>query len=80
MRLKFSFSDRNSKPHPFHVKSNWQPPPQPSVVLEMERIKCEIATITFFESQDNLSEKERDALKSLHANTKVHIKKADKRN
>ena len=34
MRLKFLFADRNRKPHPFHVKSNWQPPPQPSVALE----------------------------------------------
>ena len=34
MRLKFLFADCNSKPHLFHVKSNWQPPPQPSVALE----------------------------------------------
>ena len=34
MRLKFLFADRNSKPHPFHVKSNWQPSPQPSVAFE----------------------------------------------
>ena len=82
MRLKFLFADRNSKPHPFHVKSNWQPPPQPSVALEnyLERTKYEIATISFCDTQDNLSAKEREALKKLRANTKVNIKKADKGN
>ena len=57
MRLKFLFADRNSKPHPFHVKSNWQPPPQPSVALGnyLERTKYEIATISFCDTQDNLS-------------------------
>ena len=70
MRLKFLFPDRISKPHPFHVKSNWQPPPQPSVALEnyLERTKYEIATISFCDNmQDNLSAKEREALKKLIA-------------
>ena len=80
MRLKFLFADRNSKPHPFHVKSNWQPPPPPSVALEnyLERTKYEIATISFCDTQDNLSAKEREALKKLSA--KVNIKKAHKGN
>ncbi|XP_068692864.1 uncharacterized protein [Montipora foliosa] len=82
MRLKFLFADRNSKPHPFHVKSNWQPPPQPSVAFEdyLERTKYEIATIPFCDTQDNLSAKEREALTKLRANTKVNIKRADKGN
>ena len=82
MRLKFLFADRNSKPHPFHVKSNWQPPPQPSVALEdyLERTKYAIATIPFCDTQDNLSAKEREALTKLRANTKVNIKRADKGN
>ena len=82
MRLKFLFADRNSKPHPFHVKSNWQPPPQPSVALEdyLERTKYEIATLSFCDTQDNLSAKEREALTKLRANTKVNIKRADKGN
>ena len=82
MRLKFLFADRNSKPHPFHVKSNWQPSPQPSVALEdyLERTKYEIATIPFSDTQDNLSAKEREALTKLRANTKVNIKRADKGN
>ncbi|XP_067045490.1 uncharacterized protein [Acropora muricata] len=82
MRLKFLFADCNSKPHPFHVKSNWQPPPQPSVALEnyLERTKYEIATISFCDTQDNLSTKEREALKKLCANTKQNIRKAHKGN
>ena len=82
MSFKFLFAARNSKPHPFHVKSNWQPPPQPSVALEnyLERTKYEIATTSFCDTQDNLSAKEREALKKLRANTKVNIKKADKGN
>ena len=82
MRLKFLFADRNSKPRPFHVKSNWQPPPQPSVALEnyLEQTKYEIATISFCDTQDNLSAKEWEALQKLRANTTVNIKKADKGN
>ena len=77
MGLKFLFADRNSKPHPFHVKSNWQPPPQPSAALAnyLERRKYEIATISICDTQDNLSAKEREALKKLRANTKVNMKK-----
>ena len=82
MTLKFLFADGNSKPHPFHVKSNWQPPPQPSVALGnyLERTKYEIATISFCDTQDNLSAKEWESLKKLRANTKVNIKKAEKGN
>jgi len=29
MCLKHIFANSQSKPHPFHVKSSWQPPPQP---------------------------------------------------
>ena len=47
--FQFIFADSTGKPHPFHVKSNWQPPPQPSVALEcyLERTKFEIARIPF---------------------------------
>ena len=34
MRLKYIFAHSKSNPHPFYVRSNWQPPPQPSVALE----------------------------------------------
>ena len=46
----------------------------------LERKKYEIATISFCDSQDNLSAKEREAFKKLRTNTKVNIKRADKGN
>ena len=73
MRLQYIFANSKSKPHQFHVKSNLQPPPQPSVALEsyLERTKYEFASITF-------SLKQRQALKTLRANSEVNLKKADK--
>ena len=57
MGLQYIFADLAGRPHPFHVKSNWQPPPQPSVALEsyLERTKFEIVSITFSNEKDNLS-------------------------
>ena len=34
MRLQYIFANSKSDPHPFHVKSKWQPPQPPSVALE----------------------------------------------
>ena len=70
MCLQYIFADSAGKPHPFNVKSNWQPLPQPSVVLEgyLERTKFEIASITFSKEKDNLSARQREALKTLSAN------------
>ena len=34
MRLKYIFHGQNKSIHPFYVKSNWEPPVQPSVTLE----------------------------------------------
>ena len=34
MRLQYSFYGQDKEPHSFHVKSNWEPPVQPSVTLE----------------------------------------------
>ena len=80
MRLKYLFANSESKPHPFHVKSKRQPPPQPSVALEtyLERTKFEFATTVFFDARDNLSAKQRQTLSALRANKQVNIKKADK--
>ena len=80
MRLKYIFADSKSNPHPFYVRSNWQPPPQPSVALEnyLERTKLEIANITFTDVKDNLSANQRRALKTLKTNSELNLKKADK--
>ena len=34
MRLQYIFHREENEPHPFHVKSDWEPPVQPSVALE----------------------------------------------
>ena len=34
MRLRYIFNNRDKEQHPFHVKSDWEPPVQPSVALE----------------------------------------------
>ena len=80
MRLQYIFADSAGKPHPFHVKSKWQPPPQPSVALEsyLEHTKFEIASITFSNEKDNLSARQREALKTLSTNKEINLKKADK--
>ena len=80
MRLIYIFADSNSNPHPFYVRSNWQPPPQPSVALEnyLEQTKLEIANITFTDVKDNLSANQRRALKTLKTNGELNLKRADK--
>ena len=32
----YIFQGQNKEPHPFHVKSNWMPPVQPSIALESD--------------------------------------------
>ena len=61
MRLKYIFTYSTSNPHPFYVRSNWQPPPEPSVALEnyLEQTKLEIAKIAFTDVKDNLSANQR---------------------
>ena len=38
MRLQYIFHGEENEPHPFHVKSDWEPPVQPSVALEILKI------------------------------------------
>ena len=80
MGLKYMFAKSKSNPHPFHVKSSWQPPPQQSVALEnyLERTKLEIASLVFSDTKDNLTAKQRQTLKALNANSDINLKKADK--
>ena len=37
MRLRYIFHGNDKEPHPFHVKSNWIPPVQSSIALELLR-------------------------------------------
>ena len=45
MSLRYKFADSKTTAHPFHAKSQWQQPPQPSVALEtyLELTKIELA-------------------------------------
>ena len=80
MRLKYTFHGNDKEPHPFHVKSDWDPPVQPSVALEtfLEEVKFDLASIKLNRPKDNLSLGERNALKELSRDKKIVLKKADK--
>ena len=50
--------ESQNEPHAFHVKSDWEPPVQPSVALEtfLEEVKLELASIEFSDKpKDNIS-------------------------
>ena len=80
MRLRYIFHNRNKEQHPFHVKSDWEPPVQPSVALEtyLEEVKGQLAEIALFKPRNNLPSEERKAIKDLRSNSDIVIKKADK--
>ena len=67
LRLKYIFHGQNKSAHPFYVKSNWEPPVQPSVTLVtyLEEVKVKIAEIKITRQKPNLSRKERKALHVL---------------
>ena len=80
MRLQFMFHGQNKEPHPFHMKSNWEPPIQPSVALEtyLEEVKTQLAEVKILKTRNNLHHRERQAIKELEQNTNINVKKADK--
>ena len=62
------------------MKSNWEPPVQPSVALEtyLEEVKTQLAEIQIFKPKNNLPPNEHLAIKELKQNPNINIKKADK--
>lgn len=64
MRLRYIFHGQKKPTHPFYVKSNWDPPVEPSVALEsyLEEVKQQIAQIKITKPNQNLSRKERQAI------------------
>lgn len=80
IRLKYIFHRHHKEPHPFHVKSNWKPPVQPSVALEtyLEEVRIQRAEIKIDKLKNNLPVKERQAIKELKENKEINIKRADK--
>ena len=80
MGLQYIFYGQDKEPHPFHVKSDWEPPVQQSVSLEsfLERVKSDLAEVNITKPKNNLSPAERKALIDLKNNTEINIRKADK--
>ena len=79
MWLNYIFHKKNKEPHPFHVKSDRDPPVQFSVALEtFLDVKFELANIKFNRPKDNLSQGERKALTELSRDKNTVIKNADK--
>ena len=80
MRLQYIFNGENYEPHPFHVKSGWIPPVQPSVALEsyLEETKVVLAETQFTKPKNNLSYAEQKAVETLRKNTNINLKKEDK--
>ena len=79
MRLQYIFQGEEKKPHPFHVKSDWDPLVQPSVALEtfLEEVKLELTSIEFDNPKDHISTGECQALKELLCNKSIVLKKSD---
>ena len=80
MRLQYIFHGEENEPHPFNVKSDWEPQGQPSLALEtfLEEVKLELASIEFDKPKDNISTGERLAVKELSRNKSIILKKSDK--
>ena len=80
MRLMYIFHGQDNEPHPFHVKSTWEPPIQQSFALEsyLEEVKSELADLKLAKPRNNLLPAESEALKALKHKNKINIKKADK--
>ena len=79
MWLNYIFHSKDKEPHPFHVKSDWDPPVQFPVALEtFLEVKFELANIKFNRPKDNLSQGERKALTELSRDKNIVIKNADK--
>lgn len=73
----FFTTKRVNEQHPFHVKSNWEPPVQQSVALEtyLEEVKVQLAEIELIKPRNNLPFKERKALRELRSNSEIIIKR-----
>ena len=81
MRLRYIFHNTESEQHPFHIRSNWEPPVQQSVALEtfLEKVRVQLAEIELIKPRNNLPFKERKALRELRSNSEIIIKKDGQR-
>ena len=79
MRLQYIFQEEENEPHPFHVKSDCEPPVQLSVALEtlLEEVKLALTSTEFENPKDHISTGECQALKELLCNKSIILKKSD---
>ena len=69
------FHGQNKGPHPFHVKSSWELPIQPSgYARNLEEVKTQLARVRILKPKDNLPHRERQTIKELEQNTYQWIK------
>ena len=69
MRLMYIFHGLDSEPHPFRMKSTWEPPMQRSVAESyLEEVKSEIADLKLPKPRNNRPPAERETLKALTHN------------
>ena len=61
MRLCYIYRGEEKEAHPYHVKSTWNPPLQPSVALEtyLEEVKVQLAETKLTKPKNNLQSAER---------------------
>ena len=80
MLLQFIFRDNDNNIHPFYVRSNWDPPVQPSVSLEsyLEETKLQLAQIPITKPKQNLPKNELKAITELKNHPEINVKRADK--
>ena len=79
MLLQYIFHGQHNEPHPFHVKSNWMPPPQQPITFTsyLESVKTQLADIRINKPKNNLLRNELTALKELKNNSAIELKNVD---
>ena len=77
MRLQYIYHGENNEPHPFHVKTNWEPPAQQSVALEtyLEEVRLQLAETEISKPKNNLACNEFKAIRELKDNREINIKR-----
>ena len=81
IRLQYIFYGQDKGTHPFHVKSNWEPPVQQSVAFwecYLERVIYQLAEVHITKPRNNLPPAEREAFRDLKNNTEINSGKLTK--
>jgi len=67
-------------PNPFRPKSTWTPPPHGEIALDtfLDAVEHDLRNVKPEPIRDNLTSRERHALKSLKKRNDIFIKSADK--